>query len=81
MDSTDDNAHTRTGGSMMTLTPIDKFSNEQTFQTPYLDLSYGIAVLVVTVNKYPVQGLYINNHTLDVSITNQTLNVIITATT
>ena len=75
MNSLESRAHTRTSGSMVTLTPIDRFSNEQIFQTPYIDSTYGIAVLVITVNIYPVVGLYINNQTLDVSINNQTLDV------
>ena len=52
---------------MMTLTPVSQFANEQIFQTPYFHSS-GIAVLVVTVKTYPVEGLYVNNQTLDVSI-------------
>ena len=68
MDAWFNAARTRTGGSMVTLTPLDQFSNEQIFQTSYLDSMYSIAVLVITVNQYPVEGLYINNQTLDVSI-------------
>ena len=71
MDSTANAVHTRTGGPMVTLTPVDHFSNEQIFHTPYMSISYDalIAVLVVTVNNYPVEGLYINNQSLDVSMT------------
>ena len=68
MDSTENNAHTRTGGSMMTLTPTDKFSTEQIFKSSGLSATYGIGVLMVIVNRYPVEGLYINDQTLDVSI-------------
>ena len=68
MDAWFNAARTRTGGSMVTLTPLDQFSNEQIFQISYLDSMYSIAVLVITVNQYPVEGLYINNQTLDVSI-------------
>ena len=68
MDAWFNAARTRTGGSMVTLTPLDQFSNEQIFQTSYLDSMYSIAVLVITVNQYPVEGLSINNQTLDVSI-------------
>ena len=65
MDSVDDAAHTRTGGSMVTLTPIDNISKEQIFQTSYSDFVYTIAVLVITVDKYPVEGIYINEDNLD----------------
>ena len=51
MDSVDDAAHRRTGGSMVTITPIDNLS-----------------VLVITVDKYLVEGIYINEDNLDVSM-------------
>ena len=75
MSSMEDHAHTRTSGSMVTLTPVERFSSEQIFQTSFMNSTYGIAVLVITVNTYPVEGLYINNQTLDVSIDNLTLDV------
>ena len=71
-DTADDQAHTRTGGSMVTLTPIDRFSQEQIFQTPYMH-SRGISAVVIIVNKFPVNGLFMNNQTLDVRIVMATL--------
>ena len=66
-DTADNQAHTRTGGSMVTLTPIDRFSQDEIFQTPYMHYR-GISVVVITVNKFPVNGLFMNNQTLDVRI-------------
>ena len=48
------------------LTPTNHFTTDQVFTPPWMD-TRGIADLVIIVNMYPVEGLYINNNTLDVS--------------
>ena len=48
------------------LTPTNLFTTDQVFRTPWID-TRGIADLVIIVNTYPVEGLYINNRSLDVS--------------
>ena len=66
MDSPSGDAHTKTGGSMVMLTPTSQFTTDQVFMTPWMD-DNGIADLVIIVNKYPIEGLYINDKILDVS--------------
>ena len=53
---------------MVMLTPTSQFTNDQVFMTPWMG-SVGIADLVIIVNTYPVEGLYINDKPLDVSTT------------
>ena len=49
------------------LTPTAQFSTDQIFPTPSMGIM-GIADLVIIVNRYPVEGLYINDKPQDVSI-------------
>ena len=68
MDTKTGSASTRIGGSMVMLTPANKFTTDQVFTTPWME-DRGVAELVIIVNKYPVEGLYINDKSLDVSTT------------
>ena len=68
MDTPSGDAHTKIGGSLVMLTPTSQFTTDQLFTTPWMD-GNGIADLVIIVNTYPVEGLYINDETLDVSTT------------
>ena len=68
MDTPIGDAHTNSGGSMVMLTPTSQFTTDQVFMTPYMSIQ-GIADLVIIVNTYPVEGLYINDKPLDVSTT------------
>ena len=65
MDTPTGDAHTYTGGSMVTLIPTSQFTTDKMLTTPWMD-TYGIADLVIIVNKYPVEGLYIDEKKLDV---------------
>ena len=67
MDTPSGDAHTKIGGSMVMLTPTSQFTTDQVFTTPWLDDTRGIADLVIIVNTYPVEGLYINDKKIDVS--------------
>ena len=51
---------------MVMLTPTSQFTTDQVFMTPFMG-STGIADLVILVNTYPVEGLYIYDKSLDVS--------------
>ena len=53
---------------MVMLTPTSQFTTDQVFMTPWMDVD-GIADLVIIVNTYPVEGLYINDKSLNVSTT------------
>ena len=68
MDTPSGDAHTNSGGSMVVLTPTSQFTTDQVFMTPWME-DRGIADLVILVNTYPVEGLYINDKSLNVSTT------------
>ena len=54
---------------MVMLTPISQFTADQVFMAPWMDDTRVIADLVIIVNTYPVEGLYMNDKSLDVSTT------------
>ena len=68
MDTMYEDSHTFIGGSMVMLTPTSQFTTDEVFTPPWMDFN-GIADLVIIVNTHPVEGLYINDNTLDVSTT------------
>ena len=57
---------------MIMLTPTHLFTRDEIFRTPYMN-SNGIADLIIITNTHPVEGLYLDDLTLDVSINRITL--------
>ena len=66
MDTPSGDSHTNTAGTMIMLTPTDKFTTGQVFKTPDIGPFHIVDLIIITI-KYPVEDLYINDKKLDVS--------------